>query len=824
MVVDDLLADLRFGWRMLRRHPGFSIVAALALAIGIGANTAVFTVADALIFRPPPFEHSERLFWIYDVNPDLRLTATDTVPLSPANVLDWRARNRAFERIAAWRNWFFSVAPRLADARSGQAGDAEQVRGVNVSPAFFEMLGVRAALGRTFLPDDEEPGRDQIAVLTAGFWQRRFGGDPNIVGTTVLVDGRPFTVVGVLPADFYFLFPDSAIFMPMKVDPVFRRQRDTHSIGAMVKLAPGLTRAAAQADLDRVARELEQEHPSTNRGWSGALVPVFPLNRNLRPALLVLVAAVACVLLIACINVASLLVVRAGVRQREMAVRVAVGASRGRLVRQTLAESALLAAIGAAGGVALAAAGLRLLTTLIPQVQISRPLTMTIDGRVLAFTLVSAAATAAALGILPALRSPRTEALTSAVQTARGAGAGRVLVATEIALSLMLLVAATLLVRSLWNLRRVDPGFHAEHLLTMQLWLPPEKYASPERIAAFHQEMLRRVSQLPDVRAAAIVNTRPFLGWGLGATLEIPGQPPRPNGDYPIVGCRVISAGYLVALGTPLVRGRGLTDGDAPGAAPVALINETMARRFWPGEDPIGKTLRIERANGRPVDDVDGYPQVTVVGVARDVVSGLLVDGEDAGHIYLPTHAADAHATALLLRARSPRDLPPHVLRDIYRRVVADPDVFETVPLDEIKAAQVYPLQAASWIGSVLGAIALVLSVSGLYGVLAYMLNQRTKDIGIRMALGATAGAIIRLVMAQSARMAVVGIAVAVIVAGIAMKALSAIVRLQEVSFLDATAFVIGIAVVLIATALATWSPARRATKVDPAHALRADG
>src|SRR4029453_1251767 len=287
MILDDLLADLRFGWRMLVRHRGFSLVAILALAIGSGANTAVFTVADAVLFRPPPFENAARLYWIYDVNPDLHLTASDVVPSSPANFVGWRARNRSFDHMAAWRNWFFSVA-----GPEGHALAAEQVRGVNVSPAFFDMLGVHAALGRALQQHDEEPGRDQVVVLTHGFWQRRFGGDREITGKHVLIDGRPFSVVGVLPPDFYFLFPDSAIFMPMKVDGVFRSQRAARSIGSLARLAPGVTRSEAQSELDLISRDLEREYPATNRGWRGALVPVFPLNKNLRPALLVLLAAV----------------------------------------------------------------------------------------------------------------------------------------------------------------------------------------------------------------------------------------------------------------------------------------------------------------------------------------------------------------------------------------------------------------------------------------------------------------------------------------------------------------------------------------------------
>ena len=394
----DLTGDLRYGCRMLARDPGFTTVAALTLALGIGANTAVFTVADALLLRPPPFDHSERLHWIYDINDELRLTVNDAVPPSPGNFVDWRARNRSFDYMVAWRNWWFSVA-----GPSSYGVAAEQVRGVNVSPSFFDMLGVQTALGRTFRPDEEEPGRDQVVVLTDAFWQRRFGGDPNIVGKTVLVDGRPFSIIGVLPSSFYFLWPDSAMFMPMTVDGNFRSRRSTHSIVVLARLALGVTRTGAQSEMNRLARDLQRAYPGTNDHWSAALLPVFPLNKNLRPALFLLLGAVGCVLLIACINVASLLLVRAGVRQREMAVRTAVGASRRRLIRRMLTESALLTGIGAVGGVLLATGGLRVLVPLIPQVQIARPLTVTVDTRVLFFTLGTAFLTAMAFGLLPAL-------------------------------------------------------------------------------------------------------------------------------------------------------------------------------------------------------------------------------------------------------------------------------------------------------------------------------------------------------------------------------------------------------------------------------------
>jgi putative ABC transport system permease protein len=515
----DLAGDLRFGSRMLVRQPAFSAIAVIALAIGIGANTAVFTVADAILFRPPPFEHPDRLHWIYDTNDELRLTVSSATPPSPANFVDWRARLHSFDYMAAWRNWFYSVA-----GPEGEHHVAEQVRGVQVSPAFFAMLGVHAAVGRTFEAAEEVPGRDQVVVLTDGFWRRRFGADREIVGKTVSIDGRPFQVVGVLPAGFYFLFSDSAIFLPMRVDGAFRGQRDTHSIIVVARLAPGSSRADAQSEIDLVARDLERAYPEANRGWRAALMPVFPLNKNLRPAMLLLLGAVGCVLLIACINVASLLLVRAGARQREIAVRSAVGASRGRLARQMLAESGLIAAAGAFGGVLLAIASLRLLAALVPQVQLARPLTMTVDARVLLFTLAISSVTALALGIVPALRASGTAALRVAAHAGDRTRGGQVLAAAEIALSLMLLVAATLLVRSLWNIQQVDRGFRADHLLTMQVWLPPEQYGDASKVSAFHREMLRRVGSLPGVRAAAIANTRRSSA----------GRSPRPS-RFPVV-------------------------------------------------------------------------------------------------------------------------------------------------------------------------------------------------------------------------------------------------------------------------------------------------
>lgn len=814
----DLTGDLRHGCRMLARNPGFTTVAVLTLALGIGANTAVFTVADALLLRPPPFDHAERLHWIYDVNDTLRQTVNDAVGPSPGNFIDWRGQNRSFDYMVAWRNWWFSVA-----GSSGGSAVAEQVRGVNVSPTFFDMLGVQAVLGRTFRPEEEEAGRDQVVVLTDGFWQRRFGGDPNIVGKTILVDGRPFSIIGVLPSDFYFLWPDSAMFMPMTVDGEFRNLRSSHSIVVLARLAAGVTRSDAQAEMDRLARDLARAYPATNDGWSAALVPVFPLNKDLQPALLVLLGAVVCVLLIACINVSSLLLVRAGVRQREMAVRTAVGATRGRLVRQMLTESTLLVGVGSLGGILLAIGGLRALVPLIPQVQIARQPAMTIDARVMLFTLGTAFLTATVTGLLPALQASRTEALRVSAQSWRKATAGRTLLTVEIALSLMLLIGAMLLVRSLWNLQQLDPGFRAERLLTVQLWLPEEKYASPMSVSSFYQEVLRRLHQFPEIRAASLVNTRPFLGWSLGATIHVPGRSDGTSGGEPIVGCRIISPGYLAALGTSLIQGREFAETDVPGTEAVALINETMARRFWSTENPIGKGIRarsLGSSSGAPWWPDQMTDTFTIVGVVRDIRESRLSNQVEPV-IYLSYLQNPSRYMHLLVRTES---TPTNVTNVVQREIQAvDPDlgVYDARTMEAVLGQAVAAPKLNSLLLWAFATVALVLSSVGVYGVTSYTVTRRTQEFAIRMAMGARPVSLFRMVTRDGLVVALLGISIGLVGALLLGRTLSTL--LYGIVPTNAGVLVGSASVVLIVALLACWRPAWRATKVDPMAVLRSE-
>ena len=818
--LEDLARDLGYALRGARRNPGFTLVAVLTLTLGIGATTAVFTVADNFLFRPPPFAHVDRLVGIRDVNPAQGWTVDDNVPTSPGNFLDWRAEGRSFDHMIAWRNWFYSVAGPVG-------GDTvpEQIRGVRVSPSFFTMLGVRAAIGRTFLPGEESPGRDRVVLLADGLWQRRYGGDPGIVGETLLVDGEPFTVVGVLPRGFHYLQTDFEMWMPFAVDEQFQ-VRDDHSVSVWARLAPGVSREAAQAELDAITGRLEAAYPDTNAGWGAVLVPIHPQRYDndgvLERALFVLLGAVGCVLLIACANVANLLLVRAGARRRELAVRAAVGASRGRLVRQLLAESVLLAVLGGAGGLVLAGAGVRLLAPLLPVVSSYTHPSPQIDYRVLAFTVAAVLLTTVLFGLLPALRTSRTDTLRVAASSG-GWSTGRALLVAELALSVVLLAGAALLVQSLWNLQRVEPGFRTDRLLTMQVWLPERKYPSPASVRTFTDDVLQRVEGLPGVRGATTVNTRPFLGWFLGLLqVEVPGYiPPETMEEGGMLTYRVVSDRYFETLGADLVEGRAFSTADRPDGAAVTVVNEAAAARYWPGAEPVGRQLRPQFQPGAapwiPEGRADWF---TVVGVVRDFREHQ-IEEPVVPVIYLSQRQNPSRLMSLIVSTQGPATGVANAVQGEIRAVDGDLGVYDLRTMDAILSDVVALPRLNALLVWLFAALALSLSAIGVHGVTSYLVARRTREFAIRIAVGAKPAAVFRSVALETARVGAAGILVGLAGALLLARAMASV--LHEVAATDAMVLAGASGAVLAVTLAACWRPARTAMRVDPMRVLRAE-
>jgi putative ABC transport system permease protein len=818
--MDAILHDLRYALRTLRGSPAFAGVAVVTLALGIGASTAIFGVIDNLLFRPPHFRHVDRLVYLLDTN-TRKVPPDAEVPPSPGNMLDWRERAHSFDHMAAWRNWYYSVS-----SPEAHPGAPESVRGVRVSPSFFPMLGVDAALGRTFREEEADPGRDQVVVLSNDLWSRRFAADPTIVGRQVLVDARPLTVIGVLPRDFQFYQPDLDLWMPLTVDAGLR-DRQNHSVFVFARLAPDVSPGEAQSELDRITRQLADEHPDTNAGWGARVVPLFPSRevRDVKPALFLLLGAAGLMLLIACVNTANLLLGRAVARQREVAIRAAIGASRWRLVRQMLTESSVLAVASGAAGVVLAHRGARVLDALLPHAGTNRtmgtfgPIAPALDLRALAFSMSVALVTGVMFGLIPALQTTRIECLRLSATSSRRPRPGRPLMIAELTLSIVLLVGAALLLKSFWRLQQVDPGFRPDHLLTMQVWLPKTKYAEPAGARDFYEQVLRRIGRLPGVRAAGAVSFRPFLGMAMSTPVDVDGRAPRQADEASSVGYDVVTPGYLQLLGQPLRRGRDLALGDGPESIGVAVVNEAMARQFWPHEDPVGKRIRPGFSRTDVPWAIDASTRwLTVVGVAADIKEFRLNE-QPRPLMYISHRQFPSSFMYVMVRtAIAPEMLATSIQREIS---AVDPDQ----PVSNVRTmgqaiGEAVPRFDVGLLG-LFAAIALLLSAIGVYGVTSYGVSRRTSEIGIRMALGASRGDILLMIVREA--LVVGAISVALGVAGARGLSRVMVNMLYGVTPTDVGA-VAGASVVLLATALiAAYLPARRAASVHPLSALRTE-
>jgi putative ABC transport system permease protein len=813
--MDAFRADLRYALRQLTRRPGFALVAVLTVGLGIGANTAIFSVVRAVLLTPLPYRAPDRVVTLWN-----HWTGWDRTWLSEPEVMDYRRGVPALSDLAAYTTGSVNLTG---------GGSPERVPSGVVTGNVFRALGVGAVVGRTFGAAEDRPGHDDVVVLSWGLWQRRFGGDASVVGTTIQVDGRPRLVLGVLPRGFRLPIDfqtdrPSELWTPLALNPDSLGGRGSHYLYAVARLAPGAAARQADAELDAVVRHWVAEGlvPATARFGT----TVVPVTRDVlgavRAPLLVLLGAVAFVLLIACANVANLLLARADERQREIALRTAVGASRSRIVTQLLTESLTLALVGGVLGVALAWLGLHALLSLDPG-DIPRVPDASLDGVVLAATGVLALLTGVLFGIVPAVQTSRPDLVPVLKEGGRGATIGRegrrfrrALVVSEVALSVVLVIGASLMIRSFSALRDIDTGLTPGHVLTMRLSLPRATYPDSAAIARLYDRLVENARGLPGVVAAGAVRILPLTDEMGDWSITVDGHPTQP-GENPHADWQVLTSGYMEAVGMRLVRGRFLTDADRADGAMVAVINQTMARRYWPGEDPIGRRFRLGTLD---------QPWFTVVGLVGDIRQNAIAEQPHA-QMYLPlaqfareTGSAPRGMTLVLRTIGDPRNLAGPA-RALVSRLDPQLPVSDVQTLSDVLGRAVARPRFTTTLLGVFAALALLLAAVGIYGVIAYTVARRTHEIGVRLTLGAGRRDVVGMVVAQGVAPAAGGVALGVVIALLSTRVLAGLV--YGVGTLDPATFVT-VPLALLAVALvSSWIPARRAAAVDPVDSLRTE-
>jgi putative ABC transport system permease protein len=810
--------DLCYGARMLLKNPGVTAVALLTLALGIGANAAIFSVVNAVMLRPLPYKDPDRLVSVWAHVPD---HGRWRVP--PATFLDWKQQNKVFEDMAAFG----------ADSMT-LTGDGEpiQILGVRVSSGYFSVLGVGPMLGRPFLPEEYGAGKGQVVILGHAFWQQRFGGDRAIVGKAITLDGASYTVDGVMPPGFYPVWPTTSgqisfdqtqqqFWTPIPFSAEWASVRTAHVLGVLARLKPDVTLGQARVDMDTIGARLSQEY-AANKG-EGIIVNPF-MNEvvgNVRPALLTLMGAVGLVLLIACTNIAGLLLAQYAARSKEIAIRAALGAGRFRLVRQFFWEGVLLSLLGAAAGVGLARIGIGLLVKLIPQ-EIPRLDQARLDWRVLGFTLLLSLATCLVFGLLPAWQASKPELQATLEHGSRTAGAAtgrqrlrQLLVVFQVSIAVMLVIGAGLMIKSFWRLRQVDPGFAPENVISMSLTLPSSKYADPQRINIFYNQLIERLSALPGVQAAAIAYDHPLVANWLDS-FTIAGRPAPEPGQTPSANFNPVSWDYFRTVNTPVLSGREFTaqdDQDHPG---VLIVNQAFVRKYFPGEKAIGQRLRISPP--LRIWNSERLTSFEIVGIARDVKSaGLNAEAEPA--YYVPATQVPIQDMTVLVRTKSDPSMLVPALRQAVWTIDRDQPISNVNTLEKIVADSISQPRLNMLLMGLFGALALILAAVGIYGLLSYAVAQRTQEMGIRMALGAQVADVLMLILKQGMALALIGVVVGLTGAFTLTRLMTGL--LFGVSPVDVPTFA-AVGIVLSGVAFAAcYIPARRATKVDPLVALR---
>jgi putative ABC transport system permease protein len=819
--LDNLIQDLRYGTRTMMRAPGFTATAVLALALGIGANTAIFSVVNAVLLRPLPYDQPERLVRVWHVPPQATFPGTAEFAVSPANFLDWRSEAKSFEGMAAYGGGSYTLTG---------GGNPETIRMIAVSDGMFSILRARPLLGSGFVSGEDEPGHEHVVVLSYGTWRSRFGANPDIVGKNITLNAQAFTVIGVMGPKFDFPIssdPSSRAQMwkPLVWTAQERAVRDNHNYGVIARLKPGVSVKQAQAEMDSISNGLAQQYPADDKGWGAIAVPMHDdLVGDVRPALLILLGAVVLVLLIACANVANMVLVKALTRRKEQAVRVALGATRNRLLQQAISETLLLAFAGGLVGLVFAHYGVMLIVKFLAQ-RLPLSSEITLDGWVLAFTAVISLAAGLAAGLLPAFRAAKTDindalkqGLGRATSDSGGSRTRDVLVISEVALSLILLIGAGLLIRSLWMLRQVNPGFEADHVVTMEISVPIGKFTEAAQQIEYFDRVLDRIRTLPGVQAAGVIDSLPLTDNGSVQPVLLEGRAPAPMAELPEVDVRIISPGYLSAMHLPLLAGRDVDDTDVAGRPRAVLISESMAKLFWPNENAIGKRLTLYF-----------YPneERVVAGVVGDVKLYAVNETQRKATLYLPMAQVSAPKDAafhsfgmnLAVRTSAAPSSAASAAGMAIHEVDADVPVQNVRTMDDMISASISPERFTMLLLGAFAGLAVLLAMVGIYSVTSYSVSRRTNELGIRVALGASRRDVLMLVMRHGMMLALIGAAIGI--AGALF--LSRVMRSQlfGVQPTDPATFVAGACGLMVVVLAASYIPARRAMRVDPLLALR---
>jgi predicted permease len=816
-----LFQDVRYGARMLLKTPALTFVVILALALGIGANTAIFSVINSVLLRPLPYDHPDQLLFLNEKSPVL-----DEMSISYPNFTDWRNQNHVFEKIGVYNRNSYNLTG---------YGEAERILAGQVSADLFAALRVNAAIGRLFTNDEDKPGAAPVVVLSYGLWQRHFGGQASILNQTLTLSGRSYTVIGVMPADYAY---PSRVEMWVPVgqlsgDPNWQERGNHPGLYAVARLKPGVTQPQAQADMNNIAANLEKQYPDTNTANGVRLRPLMEIFvSDVRTTLWVLFGAVAFVLLIACANIANLLLARATARRRELAIRAAMGAGRWRIARQLLTESVLLAIIGGGCGLLIAHWGIKLILYVSPTA-IPRSREITLDWRVLAFTLAVSFVTGILFGLVPAIQAGEVDVHETLKETGRGTS-GRhwlrsSLVIVEVATTMILLIGAGLMIRSFYRLQNVNPGFSYEHLTSFNVSLPQKKYPTEEQRSQFFQRLLENIRTLPGVQTMGAASGLPLGNNGWQTSFVVDGRPMPPRSEIPLMEACTVTPDYFRAMNIPLLRGRYFTDQDNRSfiagrdlsklnegermitGSNVIIIDEEFARRFWPNEEAVGKRIRFGTDPKAPV--------LTVVGVVGRVKMESLTDDSNRVQGYFSFAQIPFNGMTVIIKGNGDPNQLIASARQQVKSIDPDQPIYNIRTMDEIRGESVAPQRLNLTLLSIFAGIAFVLAIVGIYGVMSYSVTQRTHEIGIRMAIGAQPRDVFRMVLGQGMLLTVVGLAFGLVGAFALTRLMTTM--LFGIKPTDPATFAAVAVVLAMVAVIACYIPGRRATKVDPVTSLR---